>query len=340
MATQGSVTVVKKSLPTADVVDFVNQNVSYHTSIEDALSSDKLVRYVVGSDGVYLVRKNNVGTFIAKTDKVAGGCQLVSQVRLETPKVPYELLCDIMAFFKEVYRQRKSEAAAQIFWDEENREYFVHIPKQEVSGGSCKYFNDEQLIDNYPLVIDIHSHGNMGAFFSNTDDKDDKDLRIYGVVGKLDSAAPEYKFRFGYGDGTKEINVRDVFEMPFEEGSFPDEWLDQLQEPPKSAYIANAQGQLLNIGKVISDYDKELAKKPRKISLVDDDFMTPYGYSAYSSYKVDDTDKLIEQCVRDLDSNEVATLVTELMKIGHSDIIEDCVVAFAYGEEVTSSAKS
>jgi len=46
------------------------------------------------------------------------------------------------------------------------------------------------------LVIDIHSHGNCRAFFSDTDNKDDMGAtKISGVIGNLDQTNVTAKFR-------------------------------------------------------------------------------------------------------------------------------------------------
>ena len=48
-------------------------------------------------------------------------------------------------------------------------------------------------------LCDLHSHGNMRAFFSQTDNADEQAARIYAVIGNLDSV-PEIRLRIGvYG---------------------------------------------------------------------------------------------------------------------------------------------
>jgi PRTRC genetic system protein A len=49
------------------------------------------------------------------------------------------------------------------------------------------------------ILCELHSHGEMPAFFSRTDDADEQGVRIYAVVGRLDTA-PEIRLRLGvYG---------------------------------------------------------------------------------------------------------------------------------------------
>ena len=49
------------------------------------------------------------------------------------------------------------------------------------------------------VLLDLHSHGNMSAFWSQTDEGDEQGFRAYGVVGRLDTQ-PEIRLRLGvYG---------------------------------------------------------------------------------------------------------------------------------------------
>ncbi|HNT74362.1 MAG TPA: hypothetical protein PKH77_04990 [Anaerolineae bacterium] len=50
------------------------------------------------------------------------------------------------------------------------------------------------------VVMDVHSHCQMAAFFSGTDNADEQGFRIYGVIGRI-FTQPEIRLRVGvYGD--------------------------------------------------------------------------------------------------------------------------------------------
>ena len=91
-----------------------------------------------------------------------------------------------------------------ITWD---GEYHLRMPKQENSEGSVKY---EVLPDT---LLDIHSHGTLGAFFSTKDNEDERGLRLYMVVGKLDTLVPEVEMRRGVYGYFKSINIKEVFDV-------------------------------------------------------------------------------------------------------------------------------
>ena len=48
-------------------------------------------------------------------------------------------------------------------------------------------------------IVEVHSHHAMSAYFSATDDRDETGRRVYGVLGRLDTAAPELAFRVATG---------------------------------------------------------------------------------------------------------------------------------------------
>ena len=72
--------------------------------------------------------------------------------------------------------------------------YTVAMPRQVATPTNVDYE------DNPEAVVDLHSHGELGAFFSSTDDADEQGLRFYVVVGELTSGLPTIKARVGvYG---------------------------------------------------------------------------------------------------------------------------------------------
>ncbi len=72
--------------------------------------------------------------------------------------------------------------------------YELVLPEQTVAPRSVEYTAEEDL------VLEIHSHCDGAARFSETDNADEQRLRLYGVVGKLDDRRPAVNVRAGaYG---------------------------------------------------------------------------------------------------------------------------------------------
>jgi PRTRC genetic system protein A len=72
----------------------------------------------------------------------------------------------------------------------------VSIPKQQASAGRVAYRGGCEPT----VVLDLHSHHEMNAYFSSTDNADEQGCRFYAVIGKIYSR-PELRLRLGmYGD--------------------------------------------------------------------------------------------------------------------------------------------
>lgn len=135
---------------------------------------------------------------IAPTE-VRGLCPLEESVRLPRGRIPrsiYELALSIFLV------DRYNERYLAVTWE---GAYRLMMPPQQGDSGGVEY----ETLRN--VVLDIHSHGTMGAFFSPADDRDEQGLRLYMVVGRLDSLLPEVEMRVGvYGYFTP-VSVNEVF---------------------------------------------------------------------------------------------------------------------------------
>lgn len=146
-------------------------------------------------------------------------------------KVPGVMFEQIKQFFLDVMDIGPSsyEAQAFIVWSTKEKSYRIIIPKQKVSAAAVRYDIGDMLGEGDVIIVDIHSHNTMGAFFSGTDNKDDKkNPWISGVFGKI-TTNMEYKFRFNDGAGRHfEMEAEEVFD--FGTGiTTPREWLDQVE---------------------------------------------------------------------------------------------------------------
>src|SRR4030067_2205073 len=84
--------------------------------------------------------------------------------------------------------------------------YHFYVPVQDEGDASVIY----QVGDS--VVLDIHSHAHMPAFFSQqTDDKDETGLKLYAVVGRL-NAVPVVKLRGGVYGYFHSLTWHDVFD--------------------------------------------------------------------------------------------------------------------------------
>ena len=148
-------------------------------------------------------------------------------------KIPGDFFDQIKQFFLDVMGMGPSTYEAQVFivWNNNTEDYRIVIPKQTVSQAAVKYDIGDLLGDGDTIICDIHSHNDMGAFFSGTDDRDDKkNPWISGVFGKL-STKMENKFRFNDGCGRHfDMKVEEVFDfVEVPRFQTPKEWLAQVE---------------------------------------------------------------------------------------------------------------
>lgn len=158
-----------------------------------------------GRDGfTYRIEQMPYGCFDCRED----GSDV--DFRMTGEKIPYGILRDVVAFFK---RNPRNEAAVQIFYDVDTGKYEIYYPEQKVTSASVVFTRSHDMESDKVLVMDIHSHGTMQAFFSSIDDHDEKGTRLFMVFGNLDKEEVTYKLRAGIAGNYKMLKLRDVFEM-------------------------------------------------------------------------------------------------------------------------------
>lgn len=196
---------------------FYRNAIDYITDKVDLNALSKNTNYAIQGDGIYAIVKNRIGKFIYKmVDQPFPGLPTQfngSKLVLDVPKIPEVIYWQIRQFFTDISKDMgEAEAFCQVYYDQTERRYVVHVPEQTVSKASVNYDATENLSvknpDRYILVFEIHSHNTMGAFWSGTDDSDEKETRFYGVLGNLDKEEIGEKFRTNilgkYVDLTKE----------------------------------------------------------------------------------------------------------------------------------------
>jgi len=169
----------------------MNKPVGYLMNYPSGLSGERglFYNYIFASNGVFIEAENPLIAAripVAECD-IRGLAPVEAKVSLTYGSIPqrfFDLTLDL--FLTDI----QSEHYAAITGD---AGYHFYIPVQEKKAGSVVYEVGRSV------VLDMHSHGCGGAWFSGTDNKDETGLKLYGVVGKLD-ATPIVRLRIGvYG---------------------------------------------------------------------------------------------------------------------------------------------
>lgn len=206
-----------------DKMMFWNHLNDVQYGIFNAESLEKLNTWVIGGNGKWLIQKNDAGYFGVK--KSEEGIETLPEVDLEDAfvylnygKIPQNILDQIIAFFRGVMRKHSnSEAFCQVYYDKTEEKYMIHVPDQQVSGASVRYDKTKDLDkvspERYVFVYECHSHNNMGAFWSPTDNADESDLRVFGVFGKLGNEQWVHKHRTFVGEEEIDLTLDCAFEV-------------------------------------------------------------------------------------------------------------------------------
>ena len=159
--------------------------------------------YILAENGLFIRARNPLiqGIFCISPVEIRGLHPIEERIDLVHGKIPrhlYDLSLSVLIASSD------REQYLAITWEDE---YRLKIPWQDRNGASVKYVHLPSS------VMDIHSHGRMDAFFSTTDDRDERGLRLYMVVGRLDTLLPEVELRLGVYGYFVPLAIEDVFDV-------------------------------------------------------------------------------------------------------------------------------
>jgi len=148
-------------------------------------------RFVCGHDGLYIEAQNEViGARIRVSEssiKLPYGAVNQTGIHLKQGRIPKWILDGMVDKAKQ---HSPKEWAGLVVWDTNQERYSLYEPTVITAGvGHISYQN--VLPDELVLVMDVHSHGNLPAFFSGTDNRSDRaGFYIAGVIGSCLLEAP------------------------------------------------------------------------------------------------------------------------------------------------------
>ena len=157
-------------------------------------------RFLLAEDGLYLEVRRPWLHFIH---------QLAKHTAVAIPYGPMKAKCELgfgtigsaLPQMKEFAVKAKAdlpvEAAASLLWNHAAKAWRIVYPDiiGEASAGRIQYHQVEHGPDE-SLAIDLHSHGHLDAFFSTTDDADDRGaVKISAVFGNLGTDTSTVAFR-------------------------------------------------------------------------------------------------------------------------------------------------
>lgn len=179
--------------------------VGYLLNTEKGLASEPglFYDYILAGNGLFIQARSPLlqATVHIADAWVKGLPMLERRAELPMGKIPryiYNLALSVLL------TDRYQEHYIAVTWE---GEYQLRMPCQETSACGVKY---ERLPST---VLDIHSHGAMRPFFSGTDNQDEQGLRLYMVVGRLDTLIPEIEMRIGVYGYFGPVQFEEVFSV-------------------------------------------------------------------------------------------------------------------------------
>lgn len=195
----------------------------------EAAQTNKPIVLLPSKDGrVYEQRTNEIGRFTAPAENIRELESITPSFESALPKIPAHIFSKIMGFFKSISDELHYEVLVHILYDTEEKEYIIKVPKQRISHVAVNSEAEEPYPERYIHVVDFHSHNTMPAVFSETDNDDEKETRLYAVAGRFDRTFPEITVRAGCAGKFIYLPPEEVFEGNFF-GDFPKEWKENIR---------------------------------------------------------------------------------------------------------------
>lgn len=158
--------------------------------------------YVVAGNGLFVRAENPHMRAMVQVScsQLRGLAVLRPCFELKIPHAPVGIL---RAALRDARESLPNEAMYQLVFDGGWR---CIRPRQCASRAALEF-------DDTPTaVIDLHSHGQMDAFFSSVDDGDECGLRVYAVLGNVGSARVKLVMRAGVYGHYMPLEMTDVFD--------------------------------------------------------------------------------------------------------------------------------
>lgn len=150
------------------------------------------------------VRRTQTGIFSVP---VQGTGSIEPPLTLFVARIPVSILEEIVSTFR---AEPDIEQLAYVIWDMDQH-YSVYWPDQTSSAVSVEAQEGFMETDERFIVLQIHSHGRLPAFFSKQDDADEIRTGLYGVVGLCHQAYPEIRFRMSCGGKFQSVAPDEIF---------------------------------------------------------------------------------------------------------------------------------
>ncbi len=169
------------------------------------LPADLFYQFVVAGNGLFCRAADTRLEALVPVVHAAihGLADVQPYATLKVSKIPAAFLESIL---QSARAHLPNEAMYQLLWDPDRGDWKIVMPESQASETGVTYQ------DNPLAAVDVHSHGALGAFFSETDNRDEQGLRFYAVLGNLDDTVPDLMVRVGVYGWRMDVLASTLFE--------------------------------------------------------------------------------------------------------------------------------
>ena len=157
----------------------------------------------------------------------------IHEVKL--PKIPSNVIEEIYKFFKYAYDKFSGESIVLLWYNFKTDKWSIEVPEQTVSSATADYERDpNDEIDlrarGFTFAGTMHSHGNMTAFHSGTDDSDEFNFDgLHITMGRVDTT-PEFACRFTMKDLEVKQEPEEVMDVPVFVSPVNETWKSKVKK--------------------------------------------------------------------------------------------------------------
>lgn len=147
--------------------------------------------------------------------------------------VPEKVVGEALALIK---HYNTFEIMLALFYNPETEDWIARVPQQYGTGAHVRYLESEDLEipTGYYFQGTIHSHPNMGAFWSGTDTKDQGGKAGIHLVIGTDSAGNKTSSKASLFYAGKQYDADYAFLFPEELPAVREDWVDRIEDMRKA----------------------------------------------------------------------------------------------------------
>lgn len=133
--------------------------------------------YVVSGNGIWFRKETDVFVGFIPVPTISFLKELKGadeSLQCVLTKIPHDMVMKVKKFFVQVFKKYHSEACVILYYNREQNQYSISVPRQWNSHGSVRYIRPgtSDFIPGLPVGT-IHSHCDFGAFHSGVDQEDE-----------------------------------------------------------------------------------------------------------------------------------------------------------------------